>query len=60
MVNRSGAKDVAAGVESPIVVIGGNAFENEVINAVRAKDGGESGFGGGGDGGAGVFGSRGE
>lgn len=47
MVDGGGGKDVTAGFEGPVVVIGGDGFEGEVTNCVCAEDGGEAVFSGG-------------
>lgn len=45
MVDRRGAEGVSSGVEGPVVVIGGDLLEGEVVYAVRSEDSGEASFG---------------
>lgn len=42
MVNGGGAKGIATGFEGPIVVIGSDPLEGEVVNAVTAQNGREA------------------
>lgn len=46
VIDRGGTEDVAPGLKRPIVVIGGDFFEGEVIHAVWSENGGEASFGG--------------
>lgn len=46
VINRGGTDDVASGLKRPIVVIGGDFFEGEVLHAVWSENGGEASFGG--------------
>lgn len=45
MFDRRGAEGVSSGFERPVVVIGGDLLEGEVVYAVRSEDGGEASFG---------------
>lgn len=46
VINRGGTEDVASGLKRPIVVIGGDFFEGEVLHAVWSENGGEASLGG--------------
>ena len=45
MIDGGGAKSVSSGFEWPIVVIGGDFLEREVVYAVGSEDRGEARFG---------------
>lgn len=44
MMNRGGAEDVATGLERPIIVIGGDSLEEEVVDAVGSENVREASF----------------